>query len=783
MSGTTSPPPTYPVGTVVSARVQRLLDYGAEVTLDDGCPGIIRNRELDWDSEPHDPGEVLQAGQEIKALVLKFDERRGRLELSLRQAERDPWCDLHLRYQMGKPARGKVVRLRPQGAFVELEPAVDAFVSLDEIRPTPPERIESALWVGDTVEGIVTRIDPRQRHIHLSLRRRQEQLLEIQQQTIARLEAQTHSRKGVTLSDALDPGTREQLLALLDRCRGEHLDSATAPRDGLSMVPGIARVLLADDDPAFRGALQRLLRFIGYDVAIAETAEQAVALATSEPFDLVLIDLGFVGNGLSGIRGVQEILRAKPATPVVVVTGIAWLEHNSDELRQARELGARSALLKPILLAHLETVMAAVAQDKDAWAVAELPPDVASEAHSGGKRWWTTVTATAIQRAIADRLHALRVASGATAVTLFHISAAGDVAPVREHSGAPLRDIEQAKYTLVDSPIRDVMSSDRPLLISDISQNPDQVRHLQLLAFGSCLGVPVHTLGPLEYALFVFHPRAGGLSQEQLQLATATATAVGAALVREEAEHIMQRAQPLITIGQLSSALMHELHSAMGTVTAGVETLRRGWEQLQERPSAALDAGLTDEMRQAVGTSVDGVQRTVGLVRRYLDPRRREQMGPVDVNEVAAEALRVLEPEAATRGAHIVTELTADMPKTLTTAARLEQVFINVGLNAIQQMYEFRGQGVLRVSTSLHSGGTSSTIHVRFSDNGPGIHAQHVDRLGELGFTTRSNGTGLGLFIARGLLESLGGTLRLDESVMFLGTTFVVELPLVIPAV
>jgi two-component system NtrC family sensor kinase len=69
---------------------------------------------------------------------------------------------------------------------------------------------------------------------------------------------------------------------------------------------------------------------------------------------------------------------------------------------------------------------------------------------------------------------------------------------------------------------------------------------------------------------------------------------------------------------------------------------------------------------------------------------------------------------------------------------------------------------------------------IRVADDGPGIHRQHFDQIFSLGFTTRrQEGTGLGLYITRGLVESMGGKISLAESVILIGTTFTIELPLI----
>jgi len=122
-----------------------------------------------------------------------------------------------------------------------------------------------------------------------------------------------------------------------------------------------------------------------------------------------------------------------------------------------------------------------------------------------------------------------------------------------------------------------------------------------------------------------------------------------------------------------------------------------------------------------------------------------------------------------------------DLPLVAGSKVRLEQVFLNIVLNAVQQMEHERkrwrgGRFQIRIATGLDAG-AGRPIWVRLSDSGPGIHYQLWDKVFALGFSTRPGGTGLGLFIARSLVESLGGAIRVEESLVPGGTTFLVRLP------
>ena len=128
-------------------------------------------------------------------------------------------------------------------------------------------------------------------------------------------------------------------------------------------------------------------------------------------------------------------------------------------------------------------------------------------------------------------------------------------------------------------------------------------------------------------------------------------------------------------------------------------------------------------------------------------------------------------------------KLAPDLPPVRGSAVRLQQVFVNLMLNAIQhtalKMKQWpTEQGVLKITTTLETA-AEYPVQVRFTDNGPGIHRHLWDEVFALGFSTRPGGTGLGLFIAKSLIESLGGQICVEQSMVPSGSVFQVELPTV----
>jgi len=110
----------------------------------------------------------------------------------------------------------------------------------------------------------------------------------------------------------------------------------------------------------------------------------------------------------------------------------------------------------------------------------------------------------------------------------------------------------------------------------------------------------------------------------------------------------------------------------------------------------------------------------------------------------------------------------------------LEQILLNLILNAIQQIaglhHERGGVVVIRVET-FSKGDKLSFFRILIEDNGPGIHRRLWEQVFEPGYTTREDGSGIGLYISQSLVEALGGKIYVSESFILGGTTFAVELP------
>lgn len=156
-------------GQIVKGVVKNLTDYGAFVDLG-GIDGLLHITDMSWKRVKH-PSEIVNIGDEISVIILKFDKERGRVSLGLKQLATDPWSDLIRRYPVGSRLFGKVTNVTDYGCFVEIENGVEGLVHVSEMDWTNkninPGKI---VQVGTEVEVMVLDVDPERRRISLGVK-------------------------------------------------------------------------------------------------------------------------------------------------------------------------------------------------------------------------------------------------------------------------------------------------------------------------------------------------------------------------------------------------------------------------------------------------------------------------------------------------------------------------------------------------------------------------------------------------------------------------------------
>jgi len=226
---------------------------------------------------------------------------------------------------------------------------------------------------------------------------------------------------------------------------------------------------------------------------------------------------------------------------------------------------------------------------------------------------------------------------------------------------------------------------------------------------------------------------------------------------RKRAEEALRQAQAdlahvsrVTTMGELTASLAHEIRQPISAAVTNAKTCLR-W-LARDEPDVA-------EAREAASRIVNDVTRAADIIGGIssLFKKGSPQRELVDVNELIREMIVLLRSEASRYSISIRTELAEDLPKVMADRVQLQQVFMNLMLNGIDAMKEMSGGSELTIKSEAENG----ELLISVSDTGTGLPPGQADQIFRAFFTTKDNGTGMGLPISRSIIESHGGRLAL----------------------
>jgi signal transduction histidine kinase len=307
----------------------------------------------------------------------------------------------------------------------------------------------------------------------------------------------------------------------------------------------------------------------------------------------------------------------------------------------------------------------------------------------------------------------------------------------------------------------------------------------------------------VKYAAIVVIPLVlllGGIAlwsrtlQREVALRTADLTREIAERRHAEEELLLNQQQLLqadkmAALGVLVSGVAHEINNPTGLILLDIPVLKRAHqdaapilqEYFEEHGDFSLGGLPYSEMRQEIprilGGMQDGAKRIKRIVHDLKDFARRDDAGDqglIDLNRVVQTALRLVDPTIRKATGNLATDLGSGLPKFLGNTQRIEQVVVNLVLNACQALPD-RDHGI-KIVTRLAA--EPLRLELRVEDEGGGIDPEHLSRLTDPFFTTKreTGGTGLGLSVSAGIVKEHGGTLSF-ESTPGLGTKVILTFP------
>jgi PAS domain S-box-containing protein len=236
----------------------------------------------------------------------------------------------------------------------------------------------------------------------------------------------------------------------------------------------------------------------------------------------------------------------------------------------------------------------------------------------------------------------------------------------------------------------------------------------------------------------------------------------------KEKQQLEEKAQinsRLTAVGEMAAGIAHEINNPLTGVI--------GFSQLLLEKQ-----NVPDDIKDEVRIIADGSKRVADIVKRLLTFAR--QTKPIrtltNLNELIDNTLKLREYVLKTANITVVTRFDPELPWSVIDPGQVQQVFLNLIVNAEQEMKKAHGKGTLTITTEKNE----NNIRISFQDDGPGITKENMGHLFEPFFTTKDvgEGTGLGLSLSRSIVLEHGGIMSV-KSEFGQGATFIIELPIV----
>lgn len=497
-------------------------------------------------------------------------------------------------------------------------------------------------------------------------------------------------------------------------------------------------ILVVDDEPGIALLCKRMLTRAGYLVTPLTDPRAATEWLKHNKADLLLVDIRM--PEVDGFEVIAAARQLQPDLAVLVMTGFGTVEMAIRALRQ----GVDGLLLKPFeksteLLDAVKQALADSRQKRDAARVHALRP-------------LFEVTESLLSETRSDTLLELIVNA-----ILGHLRCG--------HAGYYQYSPEEQRFVLLRGQgttlpefIIQVDASGTPLVLnaSGPGDSSSQAR-LKKAGLGAAMFVPIvrqgfrgvfyagrspeeHPFVEADLDMFQILARQAAASMENARLYDEQR-----AYVRkiEESQNALLQAEKMAAAGRLSASIAHEVNNPLQSVQNCLHLAGR--EDLAE-----------EKRKEYFGLASSEVERLATTVQRMLDFYRPGAAKPRDVqiSELLGYVITLTQKQLTERGIHVKTELPADLPAVTGVSSQIQQVFINLILNAYDAMPT---GGSLRITARARNGG----VEVLFQDTGRGISREQRSSIFEPFFSTKEGGTGLGLTVSYNIITAHGGTLEL----------------------
>jgi len=488
-----------------------------------------------------------------------------------------------------------------------------------------------------------------------------------------------------------------------------------------------ARALVVDDDPVILEVLEMRLQSMGLDVALAKGHGEAITLLDERSFDVALFDLRM--EPVSGLKLMAAAHERQPRLPVLIMTAHGTIDNAVEAVRQ----GAFDYLTKPFVPEELRGKVGRALSERRWTRDRTLLKAVGDALGSSGtmERVLDAIAQATVEATEAERAMVFLLEDG----RLVPMASAG-AAP------GPIDDLARTAAEVMDRKIPSATVPDADGRVM--------------------LGAPLFVGGGAAGALVV-ETRVEPTADDLDVLALFSSQATVALKNTRELERL--RSGALAALGRMAAQVAHELRNPLGG-------LKLFAEYLEHRLAKAGDTEGSD-VAGKINREVDHMTDLVREITQFGRPGSLRRI-PTNLNGLMESCLVLAQARVTSTEIHVTLELDAALPQAALDPREIRKVFLNLIVNALEAM---SAGGTLMLRTRPADRGF---VEVAVEDTGCGMSEETQARTFDLFFTTKDSGTGLGMAIARTVVEQHGG--RMDiRSQLGRGTEVRVLLPVVAP--
>jgi small subunit ribosomal protein S1 len=190
----------YPIGTRVAGTIRNITNFGVFVGLEEGVDGLVHVSDISWTEQIKHPSEKFNKGDEVEAVVLKIDRENEKFSLGIKQLTANPWDGIKRKYPVGSEITGEVTNVTDFGAFVKLEEGIEGLIYSSELGHEKVDKPSDVISAGQTVTALVTKVDPVDQKISLSIRALTDKE---ERQALKKLAAEQAASQTMTLGDLI----------------------------------------------------------------------------------------------------------------------------------------------------------------------------------------------------------------------------------------------------------------------------------------------------------------------------------------------------------------------------------------------------------------------------------------------------------------------------------------------------------------------------------------------------------------------------------------------------